>query len=175
MKKVVLLVATLSLGFTFAQEAPKLVIPKVEVTPKNSWFKAGLTAGVPMSDTKDVASFNVGVDVRAQYLFTAHFAVGVASGYNHFFAKEEIEDFGVIPLAGFARYYFQKEGLFIGTDFGYGFLSNVENNDGGLYINPQIGYHNRDWNFYGFYQNTFTDAINIRSLGLGATYNIRFK
>ncbi len=54
-------------------------------------------------------------------------------------------------------------------------FSNVENNDGGLYINPQIGYHNRDWNFYGFYQNTFTDAINIRSLGLGATYNIRFK
>ncbi len=29
MKEVVLLVATLSLGFTFAQEAPKLVIPKV--------------------------------------------------------------------------------------------------------------------------------------------------
>lgn len=29
---------------------------------RNSWFKAGLTAGVPMGDAKDISSFNVGVD-----------------------------------------------------------------------------------------------------------------
>jgi hypothetical protein len=108
-------------------------------------------------------------------LFNPHFGIGFASGYNHFFGKDDFDDFGVIPLAAFARYYFQKEGLFIGTDLGFGYLTNVEDNTGGLYFNPQIGYHNEDWNFYGFYQNTFSENANIRSLGVGVTYNIRFK
>lgn len=170
MKKAVLVLATLFFGFGQAQE-----ISNVEITPKNSWFKAGLTTGLPMGDSKDFASFNLGVDVRAQYLFNPHFGIGFASGYNHFFGKDDFDDFGVIPLAAFARYYFQKEGLFIGTDLGFGYLTNVEDNTGGLYFNPQIGYHNEDWNFYGFYQNTFSENANIRSLGVGVTYNIRFK
>ncbi len=170
MKKVILFLAALSIGRSYAQE-----IPKVEITPKNSWFKAGLIAGIPMEKTKDVASFNVGLDVRAQYLFDSHLAVGIASGYNHFFAKDDFEDFGIIPLAGFTRYYFQKEGVFVGVDFGYGFLTNNDENSGGMYFNPQIGYHNDNWNIYGYYQNTFLDNFNIRALGIGATYNIKFK
>ena len=169
MKKVVLFLATLCYGLSYAQD-----IPEVDITTKNSWFKAGLTAGVPMGDAKDISSFNVGVDVRGQYLFTPHFGVGIASGYNHFFGKDEFDDFGVIPLAGFARYYFQTEGVFVGADFGYGFLTNVDNS-GGLYFNPQIGYHNKKWNIYGYYQNTFAEDIAIRSLGVGVTYNIMFK
>ena len=170
MKKVVLFLTLLGLSNGYAQE-----IPKVEITPKNSWFKAGLIAGVPMENTRDLASFNVGLDVRAQYLFDSYLAVPIAPGYNHFFAKDDFEDFGIIPLAGYTRYYFQKEGVFVGADFGYGFLTNVESSSGGMYFNPQIGYHNDNWNIYGYYQNTFTDDFNIRCLGIGATYNIKFK
>ena len=170
MKKIILLLAAFSFGASYAQEEQKM-----EITPRNSWFKAGLTAGVPTSDVKDYTSFNFGVDVRAQYMFNNHFAIGGATGYNHFIAKEDFDDFGVVPLAGYGRFYFQKEGIFVGTDLGVAFVTNVESDSRGLYFNPQIGYHNRDWNIYGFYQNTFTENTNIRSLGVGVTYNIRFK
>ena len=75
MKKVVLFLATLCYGLSYAQD-----IPEVDITTRNSWFKAGLTAGVPMGDAKDISSFNVGVDVRGQYLLvtkivkTMHFS-----------------------------------------------------------------------------------------------------
>lgn len=169
MKKIVFVLATLCFGLSYGQE-----IPEVDITTKNSWFKAGLTAGVPMGDSKEIASFNVGLDVRAQYLFNPHFGIGVASGYTHFFGKDNFDDFGVVPLAGFSRYYFQTEGVFVGADLGYGYLTNVDIS-GGLYLNPQIGYHNKKWNIYGYYQNTFAEDIAIRSLGVGVTYNIMFK
>lgn len=170
MKKIILFLAAFSFGASYAQDAQK-----VEITPKNSWFKAGLITGIPTSDVKDSTPLSFGVDVRAQYMFNNHFAIGGATGYNHFFVKDDFEDFGVVPLAGYARFYFQKEGVFVGTDVGVAFVTNVESDSRGLYFNPQIGYHNRDWNIYGFYQNTFTENTNIRSLGVGVTYNIRFK
>lgn len=148
----------------------------IDITPNNSWLKAGLTAGIPVGDASDISSFSAGVDLRGQYLFNPNFAIGIASGYNHFFGKDDVEDFGVVPVAGFARYYFTPNGLFIGSDIGYGFLTNVDNNDGGLYVNPQIGYHNRDWNIYAFYQNTFAENdVDLQNVGVGVTYNIRFK
>ena len=169
MKKVFLFIGLVGFSPLVAQET------EIDITPDNSWLKAGLTAGVPVGDANDFASFNVGVDLRGQYLFNPNFAIGIASGYTHFFGKEGIDDFGVVPLAGFVRYYFTPKGLFFGSDFGYGFLTDVEDNEGGLYINPQIGYHNRDWNIYAFYQNTFAENdLDLRSVGIGVTYNIRF-
>lgn len=168
MKKTVLLLALLMAGTTFAQDIKN-------VNSKNSWFKIGLNAGLPLGDIKETSSFSVGLDVKGQYLVTPHFGIGLASGYNHIFGKDGGDDFGIIPAAGFARYYFKPKGLFLGVDLGYGFLTNIDNNDGGLYVNPQIGYHNRDWNFYAYYQNTFAENdVDIRVLGIGATYNLRF-
>ena len=169
MKKVVLFFSVMCFSFSFGQE-----MEEIKVTKKNSWFKAGIIAGVPVGDVKNFSSVNLGADLRGQYMVTPHFAIGVASGYNHFFGKNDAEDFGIIPLALYGRYYFQEEGVFIGGDIGYGYLTNTEE-AGGIYINPQIGYHNPDWNIYAFYQNTFAENVNIRSVGLGATYNIRFK
>ncbi|WP_231931303.1 hypothetical protein [Bizionia sp. APA-3] len=108
-------------------------------------------------------------------MFNPNVAIGLASGYTHYFGKDNVEDFGVIPVAGFFRYYFTPSGLFLGADVGYGFLANIDNNDGGLYVNPQIGYHNRDWNFYAYYQNTFAENdLDLQNVGVGVTYNIRF-
>lgn len=167
MKNVIFVFALLIAGSTFAQNA--------EITSDNSWLKVGMTAGAPMGDTSDFASAALGLDLKGQYLVTPNFGIGLASGYSHFFGKDGTDDFGVIPAAAFARYYFQPHGLFLGVDFGYGFLTNVENNQGGAYLNPQIGYHNRDWNFYAYYQNTFAENdVDIQVLGIGATYNIRF-
>ena len=170
MRKLFLIIGLLCLSPIFAQQT------EIDITPENSWLKTGLTAGVPVGDASDVSSFALGAEIRGQYLFNPNFAIGLASGYNHFFAKEQFEDFGIVPVAGFFRYYFTPNGLFLGTDLGYGFLTNVEENEGGLYVNPQIGYHNRDWNIYAFYQNTFAENdLDLQTVGLGVTYNIRFK
>lgn len=169
MKKVVLLLVVLGMSSSFGQE-----MEEIKVTKKNSWFKAGITAGVPVGDVSDFSSVSLGADLRGQYMVTPHFAIGAASGYNHYFGKNGADDFGMVPLALYSRYYFQEKGVFIGGDIGYGYLTNTEES-GGIYINPQIGYHNPNWNIYAFYQNTFAENINIRSLGIGATYNIKFK
>ena len=167
MKKVILLFTLFVVGTTFAQD--------VDISSTNSWLKLGLNAGMPVGDADDASSFSLGLDLKGQYLVTPNFGIGVATGYSHFFGKDGADDFGLVPLAGFARYYFQPHGLFFGADFGYGFLTNVDNNEGGLYVNPQIGYHNDDWNFYAYYQNTFAENdIDIQVVGIGATYNIRF-
>lgn len=170
MKKIILVFALFVGLTTFAQETET-----IDVTSNNSWLKIGLNAGLPVSDTGDAASFTTGLELKGQYLVTPNFGIGLTTGYTHFFGKDGGDDFGVVPAAGFARYYFQEEGLFIGTDFGYGFLTNVDNNEGGLYVNPQIGYHNHDWNIYAYYQNTFADNdVDIQVVGIGATYNLRF-
>ncbi|MEO5789791.1 MAG: hypothetical protein ACOH2D_16605 [Gelidibacter sp.] len=173
MKKLILLFTLFVVGTTFAQE--NKTIKYEDISSKNSWLKIGLNAGVPMGDASDVSSFALGLDLKGQYLVTPHFGIGLTTGYDHFFGKDGVDDFGIIPAAAFARYYFKPKGLFLGVDLGYGFLTNVDNNAGGLYVNPQIGYHNRDWNFYAYYQNTFAENdFDIQVLGIGATYNLRF-
>ncbi|XMO85704.1 hypothetical protein AAFN75_12995 [Algibacter sp. AS12] len=170
MKKLFLIAGLLVFGSTYAQDE------EIDITSDNSWLKAGITAGVPVGDAGDASSLNLGLDLRGQYLVNPNLGIGLASGYSHYFGKDEVEDFGVIPAAGFIRYYFTPNGLFLGSDVGYGFLSNIDDNDGGLYVNPHIGYHNRDWNIYAFYQNTFAENdIDVQNVGIGLTYNIRFK
>lgn len=172
MKKLLLFIGISFLGFNNLQAQEV----QTELSSDTSWLKLGVTAGVPVGDIADFSSFNLGLDLRAQHLFTPNWGVGIASGYDNYFAKDEFDDFGVIPLAGFIRYYFTPSGLFFGSDLGYGFLTNVEENSGGLYVNPQIGYHNEDWNIYAYYKNTFAEnEVDIQSVGLGVTYNIRFK
>jgi len=169
MKKLFLVALLFGFSPMFAQD------DNVDLTPDNSWLKVGLTAGIPVGDASDVSDFTVGADIRGQYLFNPNVAIGFASGYTHYFANDDSEDFGVIPAAAFFRYYFTPDGLFFGADVGYGFLANIDNNDGGLYLNPQVGYHNRDWNFYAYYQNTFAENdLNLSNVGVGVTYNIRF-
>lgn len=167
MKKAILLMSLLVGGSLIAQNS--------EIDSDNSWLKIGLNAGVPVGDFNETSSFAPGIELKGQFLVTPNFGIGLTTGYTQYFGKDGFNDFGVVPAAAFARYYFQPSGLFFGADFGYGFLTNVDNNEGGLYLNPQIGYHNEDWNFYAYYQNTFAENdIKVQAVGIGATYNLRF-
>lgn len=168
MKKFFLVLSLSFASFAFSQQ-------NVDINTENSWFKAGINAGLPIGDAADASSFTLGADLKAQYLLNPSLGIGVASGYNHFFGKDNADDFGLIPLAGFVRYYAQPAGFFAGLDLGYGFLTNVDNNSGGLHIKPQIGYHNEKWNFFAYYQNTMTENdLNLQVIGIGTTYNIMF-
>jgi len=148
-----------------------------EINRKNSWLKAGLNAGVPFADLADVSRFVLGVELKGQLMSTKNIGIGLSSGYNHFFPKEGFSNWGTIPAAAFIRYYPHRTGFFAGADLGYGFITSTVNNKGGLYARPQLGYHNRYWNFFGFYNGIFRSAGNgghLQFAGVGATYNLMF-
>lgn len=170
-KTVFVLLMTIATGVTInAQET-------TPITKKNSWLKLGANAGVPLGNAADVSSAVVGLDFKAQLMETNHVGIGLTTGYNHFFAKDNFKDFGTVPLGAFIRVYPQSKGFFAGLDAGYSFVTNIKSADGGLYVKPQLGYHNYDWNFFGFYNGIFrsnADGGTIPSAGIGASYNIRF-
>jgi len=151
--------------------------PETEITSKNSWLKAGISAGIPVGDADDYSSFVLGLDLKGQLMSTPHLGIGLTTGYNHFFAKDGIEDFGTVPVGAFIRVYPKSKGFFAGTDAGYSFVTGIDGADGGFYVKPQVGYHNYSWNVFGFYNGVFrseTSGGSIQHVGIGATYNIRF-
>ena len=183
-KKVVLGLGILGAGIVSAQNS--------EMT---NMIKLGVNGGIAVPSSN--ASANVGVDLSYQNLVTPGFGLGIATGYNHFFGRTNNvngvdinnNDFGVIPVAALIRVYPKQTGFYLGTDLGYGFIvgdekvaanSTVDRPDGGFYIKPEIGYHNRDWNFAVQYQKTFTgdkgeigsQKYNAGAIGVGVGYNI---
>lgn len=155
-------------------------------------------ANVGMAVPQENSSAAVGMDVAYQHLGVPGFGLGIATGYTHYFGRENTvngitvnnNDFGVVPVAALIRVYPKQTGFYFGTDLGYGFIvgdNQVASNagspnrpDGGFYLKPEIGYHNKDWNFAIQYQKVFTGSTgeigsqkyNAGSLGLGVAYNI---
>ncbi|MBA5247370.1 hypothetical protein H1R16_03740 [Marnyiella aurantia] len=186
--KAVLGFGILASGLTFAQETEKFDNPGMK-----NMIKIGATVGIAVP--QENASAAVGLDVAYQNLVTPGFGLGVATGYTHYFGRSnggmENNDFGVVPVAGLIRIYPKDTGFYFGTDLGYGFIvgdeavasndiTNTQRPDGGLYLKPEIGYHNNDWNFSLHYQKVFTgdngeigsQKFSAGSLGLGVSYNI---
>lgn len=173
MKKLMLLAGiVVASGQLFAQEQAQ------EITAKNSWLKAGVSVGVPVGEVAGVSSFMLGGELKGQLMTTNHWGIGLTSGYNHFFPKNDNDHYGTVPVGGFFRYYPKSSGFFAGSDVGYSFVTGPVENTGGFWVKPQIGYHNYNWNFFGFYNGVIRNAGNggnIQAFGLGATYNLRFK
>lgn len=161
----------------------------------NNMIKIGVNAGIATPASN--ASANLGVDLSYQHLVNPGFGIGVSTGYNHFFGRDNTvngvmlnnNDFGVIPVAALLRYYPEKMGFYAGTDLGYGFIvgdqkvatnSLVNRPDGGFYLKPEIGWHNPEWNlavqyvkvFTGSNANTMGQDYNAGALGISVSYNI---
>lgn len=145
-----------------------------DISPSNSWLKFGVNASLPVGDIGETHNVALGLDLRGQFLTRPHLGVGLATGYTHYFSKNNNDDIGVVPLGLMLRYYVAPEGFFMGTDAGYSFMT--AEGDGGLYIRPQIGYHNYNWNIFGFYNHVFRDQFaDVQDIGIGLHYNIRFR
>lgn len=182
-KQTILAAGILTAGLVSAQSAQM-----------NNMIKVGATAGIAVPS--DNVSAAVGVDVAYQNLITPGLGLGIATGYTHYFGKDNNgynnNDVGVVPVAALFRVYPKQTGFYFGADLGYGFLvgdekvatnSTVSRPDGGFYLKPEIGYHNRDWNFYVQYQKVFAGSngdiaspasqdYNVGSIGAGFSYNI---
>lgn len=150
-------------------------------------------AGVGVALPHENASMAAGVDVAYQNLGITGLGLGVATGYTHYFGRDNGDiknnDFGVVPVAALIRVYPKQTGFYFGTDLGYGFITGdknvatnatVERPDGGFYIKPEVGYHNKNWNFAVQYQRVFTgskgeigdQSYGAGNLGAGVSYNI---
>ncbi len=171
----------------------------VHAQSMKNMIKIGALAGASVPSNNSAAA--AGLDVAYQNLVTPHFGLGVATGYQHHFGKEndlggaklDNNSFGVVPVAALIRYYPKAEGIYIGTDLGYGVITGdervaanaaVARPDGGFYLKPELGYHNRNWNIFAHYSKVFTGdkgTINVNNgsqkyntgiIGVGLAYNI---
>lgn len=162
-------------------------------------IKIGISGGPAISSNSHSAAF--GLDLNYQHLVTPGFGLGLSTGYTHYFGKDESvfmspgvivesNDVGVVPVAALLRVYPKNWGVYFGTDLGYGVLlgdNRVATNvnapnrpNGGLYLKPEIGYHNRDWNFSIHLQKVFTGTdrnyngirYDVSHIGAGISYNI---
>ncbi|MCH5597161.1 hypothetical protein [Niabella ginsengisoli] len=171
----------------------------VHAQSMKNMIKIGVLGGASVPSNNAAAS--AGLDVAYQNLVTPHFGLGVATGYQHHFGKEndlngatlDNNSFGVVPVAALVRYYPKEEGIYIGTDVGYGVITGDEkvasNNaavrpNGGFYLKPEVGYHNRNWNIFAHYSKVFngddgliqvgneSQKYNTGIIGVGLAYNI---
>ena len=177
MKKLFLISVLALIGYSsFSQQVRELD----QINEDNSWLKLGVNLGVPVGDVSDYSSFALGVDVAGQFMRTDNFGLGVATGYTQYFKKSDADnadDFGVVPLGVMVRYYPEPSGFFAGSDVGYSFFTgNGIGDTGGAYIRPHAGYHNYDWNIFGFYNHVFNSGsgVDVQAVGVAVTYNIRF-
>lgn len=168
---------------------------KAQSADLNNMIKIGINGGFATPAAN--ASANLGIDFMYQHLPTPGFGIGFSTGYNHFFGKNNMangrtyynQDFGVVPAALLLRYYPEKMGFYVGSDLGYGFIlgdrkvaSNAvaDRPNGGLYLRPELGWHNPEWNIALQYIKVFTNNrgnlpgqdYNIGALGLSISYNI---
>uniref|UniRef100_UPI0039A782E7 hypothetical protein n=1 Tax=Ornithobacterium rhinotracheale TaxID=28251 RepID=UPI0039A782E7 len=135
------------------------------------WVKVGLHAGIPLADTKDTSSVVLGVDAKYQFLDLKSFGLGLATGYTHYFKKNDAENIGLLPVAALLRYYPTRR-FFLGADVGVGVAFLKEDTKAGFYYRPEIGYHDNKWNIFLFYQGAAVKENNIGAAGVGVNYNI---
>ena len=76
------------------------------------------------------------------------------------------------------RYYPESAGWFAGLEVGYAFVSGLDGTSGGYFARPQVGLHFDYWNFFGYYDHIVIDESTVddlQAIGIGVTYNVRFK
>lgn len=148
-----------------------------KVSSKNTWFKVGLNAGVPLQPTS--SSFILGLDASLQFLETKASGIGIKSGFSHYFtADKTLKAIGEIPLAIMYRFYPTSTGFFTGLDIGYSVILNAPTTKGGFMGRPHAGYHGRNWNIFAYYNLVLIQEDNnenIQSVGVSFTRNIRLR
>lgn len=109
------------------------------VAHAQSNWKIGVNAGIPVGDVHDFSSFNMGADIAYLMPVSDVFSVGPLVGYSHFFEEGDGDDLSFIPLAASGRFNF-SDAFFAGADLGYA-IGVDDNNDGGFYYRPKLGYN----------------------------------
>jgi hypothetical protein len=172
MKKMILAaVAVMTFGFANAQEGK---------------FKVGVHAGLPMGDSKDAYSVNLGADVAYMWKVADKFTVGATTGFSTYLGKDytyyvysftpfpalvegkmKMKDASFIPVAATGQYSL-TDNVFVGADLGYAI--NVGGDlDGGFLYQPKVGYQNEKIELYAAYKGISSNGT-LSSVNLGFNY-----
>lgn len=174
MKNTILLAVLL--GASFFKTSAQVDINKANKS--NTWLKLGINTALPIYDLNKTHKFGLGVDASVQFLETKASGIGLKAGYINYFAKSSNTNVGALPLAVMYRYYPESKGWFAGLEIGYAFLSGLEGTDGGYFIRPQFGLHYDNFNYFVYYDHIVIEedgVADLMAIGLGVTYNVRFK
>lgn len=117
------------------------------LTQAQEGFRLGAHVGAPLGDASDAASVTLGLDAAYMWNITKGLDIGVATGYSHFFGKDNVDDFGFVPVAVSGKYRFNKIPLFVGLDLGAG-ISTRNYINSGLYVAPRVGYQMKNTELY---------------------------
>lgn len=133
---------------------------------------------MPITDFYKTNTLGLGVDASIQFLETKASGVGLKVGYLNYFGKATNSNVSVIPLAIMFRHYPESKGWFAGLELGYAILGGLKGTSGGYFARPQFGLHYDYFNFFAYYDiisTPETTVIDLQSVGIGVTYNVRFK
>lgn len=144
----------------------------------NTWLKVGVNTALPIIDFNKTHSFGIGLDASIQFLETKASGIGVKVGLLNYFGRGTNDNVLALPVALMFRYYPESVGWFAGLELGYAFVNGLEGTSGGYFLRPQLGLHYDYWNFFAYYDLIVTEQTNVmdlQAIGIGVTYNIRFK
>ena len=143
----------------------------------------GAHVGLPMADVQDSHSLNAGIDAAYMWSVDDKFSAGIAVGYTTFSGKKSTVDLGplgsitqenpaisFIPVAASAQYLL-TDSVFAGLDLGYA-IGASDNNDGGLYYQPKVGYNAEAFQVFVGYKGISLEDATAASVNLGFIYKM---
>ena len=134
-----------------------------------SGFKIGANVGLPVGDASSFSSFVAGVDASYLWPVASDFNLGVASGAQMWFAKENTDNSLTIPVAVSGQYRFTPE-FSLGADLGYSFATE-DGAKGGFYYAPKAAYHFGPSEVNLSYRGISRDGGTLGSVNLGYAYS----
>lgn len=135
-------------------------------------IKLGAHAGLPVGDMNDAYGYNLGADLAYMVGIIGLVEFGALVGYMHYFEDSgeegdlswEGEDASYLPLAASGR--INLGAIYAGIDLGYALGLN-DDNDGGFYYRPKIGFGFLGLTLVGSYSGISADGIEVNSINLG--------
>ncbi|KGO95064.1 hypothetical protein [Flavobacterium subsaxonicum] len=133
-------------------------------------FRAGVHAGLPLSDASDISSVNLGADVNYLFNVTDRVALGASTGYSAFLGKDDFDTYSYIPVAFSGRASYGAN-IFYAADVGYA-IALDSYTDGGLLYQAKLGYTNNFLDAFVFYKGISADGATIAAVGLGVGFKL---
>ncbi len=137
-------------------------------------FKAGVSAGLPIGDAGDLATFSIAVDLGYLFEISDDFQAGPTAGFNHSFGDSDIidEDFSWIPVGATGRYAVSEE-FTLGADLGYGIGVAPDGIESGFYYAPRVQYGvSEALDIVLAFRNISLDGITWSQITLGVEFGL---
>jgi len=140
-------------------------------------FKIGAHGGIPIGDFNDQIGLVIGADVGYLWAPNKIFDIGIKAGFIHGFAETfkaetvsvKLPSMQFAPVAASVRIWVAKSFSF-GGDVGQAFGLN-EDNEGGFYYRPQIGFQTGPQSEINFsYTGINRDDVTCNTITFGYTY-----